>query len=311
MGDQKGFAHIALIVALVMLVIASVSTIRIVKNSITPTPTLAPVNSNKLLVASPSAKASPFSKPATDSKVTKTPIPAIVKTPVPITTPTSTPTSGSSSTSDNSCPYDVNSPSGAIEVQIKPKNDLVIGDQIVELQAKNGCKVLGGSDKQIEIARSRGQGYSSMNWANYSAVPAGSYSVRIQYKGEWTSYTNVDAVSVQRKIVEFTVEGSAPAPTPTATPKPKPICSIFVSPGSVGTAPFGAKVCVGNSSNPYQEIKQELVDYDGNGSWDYQGASYGCHDYTFQNPGTYTPKAKIISTSDEGSDDCQTSVTIN
>jgi hypothetical protein len=81
-------------------------------------------------------------------------------------------------------------------------------------------------------------------------------------------------------------------------------------PSSTGTAPYQASVCVGNNSNPYQSVTQEFADFNGDGNWDYQGLSYGCHAYTFQNPGTYYPKAKIVSSNGE-SDICQTSVTIN
>lgn len=104
---------------------------------------------------------------------------------------------------------------------------------------------------------------------------------------------------------------STPVSTPAPTPKPKPVCSVTVIPSSSGTAPYEASVCVGNNSNPYQSVQQELVDYDGNGSWDYQGAQYGCHSYTFQTPGTFSPKAKIIGSSGEESEICQTTITVN
>ena len=102
-----------------------------------------------------------------------------------------------------------------------------------------------------------------------------------------------------------------PTATPTPTPRPKPICSILIMPTSSGTAPYDASFCVGNNSNPFQAVQKEFVDYDGNGSWDYEGAQYGCHAYTFQSPGTYSPKAKIIGSSGDESDTCQTTVTVN
>lgn len=114
-----------------------------------------------------------------------------------------------------------------------------------------------------------------------------------------------------------------PAPVSTPTPVPttvqstststpaKPVCTILVMPSSTGTAPYQASVCVGNNSSPYQAVQQEFVDYDGDGNWDYQGPSYGCHSYTFQNPGTYFPKTKITGTSGQESDICQTTVTIS
>mgnify|MGYP001576016117 CR=1 FL=1 len=66
-----------------------------------------------------------------------------------------------------------------------------------------------------------------------------------------------------------------------------------------------------NDSNPTQAVKQEFVDYDGEGNWNYQGAQYGCHSFTFQSPGTYSPKAKIIGSSGDESDVCQATVTVN
>lgn len=102
-----------------------------------------------------------------------------------------------------------------------------------------------------------------------------------------------------------------PTPSPTTAPKPKPVCSVSVLPSGTGIAPYQASVCVGNNSNPYQYIAQEIVDYDGNGSWDYQGSTYGCHSFTFQSPGTYSPKAQIINTSGVESDICQTSAIIS
>lgn len=122
--------------------------------------------------------------------------------------------------------------------------------------------------------------------------------------------------------IQISFLASFPSPTvyPSATPNqnnptsisnPKPVCSVLVMPSSTGTAPYQASVCVGNNSNPYQSVQQELVDYDGNGSWDYQGQSFGCHSFIFQNPGTYYPKAKIIGISGQESDICQTSATIS
>lgn len=99
--------------------------------------------------------------------------------------------------------------------------------------------------------------------------------------------------------------------TPTPTPNPKPICSISVIPSNTGVAPYQASVCIGNNSNPYQNIGQEFVDYNGDNTWDYQGLFYGCHLYTFQNPGNYYPRAKIVGTSGVESDICETSAIIS
>lgn len=99
-------------------------------------------------------------------------------------------------------------------------------------------------------------------------------------------------------------------PSPTATPKSKPNCNILILPYSNGIAPYSASVCVGNN-NPYLAVQQEFVDYEGDGSWDYQGPMYGCHSFTFQNPGTYYPKAKIVLISGDESDICQTTAVIS
>lgn len=100
-------------------------------------------------------------------------------------------------------------------------------------------------------------------------------------------------------------------PTAVPTPKPKPVCSITVVLPNDAKAPFQTSICTGNNSNPYQNLQKEFADLDGDGNWDYQGAFYGCHTFTFQTPGTYSPRAKIVNTSGEESDVCQTSVTIN
>lgn len=232
-------------------------------------------------------------------------------------TPTKKPTSSlvtatpSPAATQSSCAYGSGA-TGAVKVEIKPQSGLVVGDQTVELQALTGCKVLDGSssDKQTMVARAGGNGYASMNTVTYSSVPSGSYSVRIQYKGQWTGYQNVTVVAGQSKTVEFQVNGETPTSTPTPTSIPKPVCGLVV-PNSSGSAPFAATLCVSNNSSPYQAIQQELVDYNGDGLWDYQGPTYGCHGYTFTAAGSYTPRAKIVNTNGVESDVCQAAVTVN
>lgn len=142
----------------------------------------------------------------------------------------------------------------------------------------------------------------------FSTVPPGPYKVRISYNGVWSEQKDVTVYSATLSTVEFTVAGVSPTPSP--TPRPKPICGVIVTPSNSGYAPYQANICIGNYSNPYQAVSQEWVDYNGNGSWDYQGAQWGCHSYTFQTPGTYTPKAKYIGTSGDESDICQATVTV-
>lgn len=297
---QKGFIPIIFIIIVAVLGLVSIVVVKKFKDLKIPEQTVQTTESNNEI--SPTDSPIPTSSP----KVNKIPTLTTIPTQKPSVIPTSNP-----SFSNNSCPYDLTGPTGAIKVDIKPQTGLVVGDQTVELQARSGCKVLDGrsTDKQTMIARAGGNGYSSQNSVTYSTVPAGPYSVRIQYKGQWTEYRNIDAVSTQSRTVEIFVEGGTPPSTP--TPVPKPICSVIVMPSNTGTAPYQASVCVGNNSNPYQSVQQEFVDYNGDGNWDYQGPSYGCHSFTFQNQGSFSPKAKIVGTSGQESDVCQTSVTIN
>lgn len=303
--NSRGFAPIVYLIAIAVVIISAL----FIKTFTTKTPIQPPTESASPSTATPSAQVSSSPKPTPSSNnKTKTSNP----TSTPKTSPTAPPTSSNTPSTDASCNYNLSGPTGAVQVNIKPSSGQVVGDQIVELQAKSGCKVLDGrsSDKQTMIARAGGNGYSSQNSVTFSTVPAGSYSVRIQYKGQWTGSSGVDVVATQQKIVEFSVEGATPQPTPTPTPKPKPVCSILILPSTSGTAPFQASVCAGNNS-PSQQIQQEFVDYTGDGSWDYQGPQYGCHSYTYQNSGTYTPKVKISNSDGEESDVCQTTVTVN
>lgn len=94
-------------------------------------------------------------------------------------------------------------------------------------------------------------------------------------------------------------------------------CRVSILPASKGTAPYEARVCVDNPDEVIQGKYIDYVDYDGNGSWDYQGrwdqkgSVHGCHGYTFQSKGIFSPKAKIIDQEGKESDICKTSVTVN
>lgn len=307
--NQKGVAPIVLVLAVVILAVLSILAVDKFKGLIMPGQKSVNIASDSSTIATPSAKASPTFLPASTFKPNKTSSPTVTPTQKPSSTPTTPP----AATTGNSCPYGLTGPDGAIQINIIPNHDQVVGDQVVELHAKSGCKILEGrsTDNWIMIARSGGNGYSTQNTVTYSTVPAGSYSVRIQYKGQWTDGKGVDVVSTKLSNVDFTVDGSASPSTPTPTPKPKPVCNVSILPSNSGTAPYQASVCVVNQTNPYQPIQQEFADYDGDGNWDYQGSVYGCHGYTFEKPGIFNPKAKIVNTSGEESDVCQTSVTIN
>lgn len=247
-----------------------------------------------------SATPSPTSTKSTTQATTKTSTP----TPKPSTTATPAPT-----TTTVSNPYNLTSATGSVKVMVKAQNGNLGFTPSAELSTVSGFKVLDGrsTDKITQFGKDRTD--ELRGEIVFSTAPPGPYKVRISYNGSWSDQKDVTVSSAQQSYIEFSVTGVAPTPTP--TPKPKPICSVLVSPSSSDTAPYEASVCVGNNSNPYQAVQKEFVDYDGNGSWDYEGAQYGCHSYTFQTPGSYSPKAKIIGSSGDESDVCQTSVTIN
>jgi hypothetical protein len=100
-----------------------------------------------------------------------------------------------------------------------------------------------------------------------------------------------------------------PAPTPTAVKKP--ICSLSFIMSNQGTAPFQASVCVGNNSDPYQTFDNEKVDYQGDGSWDYDGTHFGCHPTTYTTPGTYTARAIVRNNTTGDSEPCTATVVVN
>lgn len=259
--------------------------------------------------ASPSA--TPSSTPLPDKPKTisqKKPNPT-APTPSPAPKRTTAPTPAPAAFQTPSNPYDLNSPTGSVKVMVKAQSGDLGYTPLAELTTVSGFKVLDGrsTDKITQYGKDRTDYLRGE--ILFSTAPPGPYKVRISYNGVWSDQKDVTVSSGKQTDVEFTVAGVTPTPTP--TPKPKPICNVLVMPSSSGSAPFEASVCVGNNSNPYQAVQQEFVDYDGNGSWDYQGPQYGCHSYTFQTPGTYSPKAKIIGSSGEESEICQTTVTFN
>jgi hypothetical protein len=121
---------------------------------------------------------------------------------------------------------------------------------------------------------------------------------------------------------------SASATTSTATPTPtsttstqsststqttakKPACNVTFNPSGLGTAPFQASVCIGNTSDPFQQVDLEYVDFEGDGTWDYSGPKYGCHPYTYNTPGLYKAKGKIHSPENGDSDVCEAYIAAN
>lgn len=299
---EKGFAPITVIIVIIGLIGGGLLISKKVQLPITNYQTKPQVSDSPSATdsAKPAQSSIPSSKPTKTSFVTKAPTP----TSKPSATVTPSPTSTIISN-----PYDLNSATGSVKVLVKPQTGELGFTPQAELSTISGFKVLDGrsTDKITQFGPNRTD--SLRGEIIFSTAPPGPYKVRISYNGSWSDQKDVTVASAKQSTVEFTVAGVAP--TPTSTPRPKPICNVLVMPSSTGTAPFEASVCVGNQSNPYQAVQKEFADYDGNGSWDYEGNQYGCHSYTFQSAGTYTPKAKIIGTSGDESDVCQTSVTIN
>lgn len=210
------------------------------------------------------------------------------------------------------CSYNLSGPTGAIQVNIKPTSGSVVGDQTVELQAKSGCKVLDGrsTDKETRIARAGGNGYSSQNSVSFSTVPAGSFSVRIQYKGQWTGYKGVDVVSAQNKTVEFTVDGETPTSTPTPTPLPKSTCAVEV-PSISGTDPLTANLAYSAKYSGNKYVAGAQWDFTGDGSWDTDmSLSNGSLAHTFSSAGSYTIKLRLKMSDEELTETCSKTITL-
>ena len=244
---------------------------------------------------------SPSSQPSTSSSAK----PSSTKSPSPTPKTSSTP-SPSPSSSSTSNPYDLTSPSGAVRVVLKAQNGVINSSPQAQLIANGGFKVLDGkSTDRISQSLSE-KGTSGQKETSFSTAPAGPYTVKISL-GSWSDSKTINVESTKLSTAEFTFAGETPTPTPQ-----KPVCSVSLTPDvNTGSAPFNTTVCVGNNSNPSQNVTQEFLDYEGDGSWDYQGAQYGCHSYTYSSPGSFTAKAKIIGSSGVESDVCQTSITIN
>lgn len=300
-NSQSGFLIPPIIVLIGIILTVGVVTV-VYKSKLTNQPVPqnakeASSSANPQQSASPSPTSTKFTPQATSKTATPTPKPTTSPTPTPVTN------------SAPSNPYDLNNATGSVKVMVKAQNGNLGYTPSAELSTVSGFKVLDGrsTDKITQFGKDRTD--ELRGEIVFSTAPPGPYKVRISYNGQWSDQKDVTVSSAQQSYIEFSVAGVAPTPTP--TPRPKPICSVLVMPSSSGTAPYEASVCVGNNSNPYQAVQKEFADYDGNGSWDYQGAQYGCHSYTFQSPGTYSPKAKIIGSSGDESDVCQTTVTVN
>ncbi|KKQ84419.1 MAG: hypothetical protein UT08_C0018G0025 [Candidatus Woesebacteria bacterium GW2011_GWB1_38_8] len=267
MKNQKGFVHLILIIAVVVIGLGAI-TYSAYKNSkvknqtqVNPEITVSPENQNgqgaeNNITTIPS----PAPKTTTSPKVTAKP------TQKPTTTPTKSSTSGSS------CNYNTSAGTGAVKVNIQAQTGILVGD---------------------------------------SSVPAGSYSIRAQYKGQWTGYQAISVNSGQLTTTTITVSGDTPTNPPTPSPKPKPRClSPVIYPSSTGVAPFNALL----QPQGYADLAGGIAGYEwdfiGDGSWD-TSASPNAQYYTYQPAGTYTVKMRVLATNGEYSDTCQSTVTVN
>lgn len=225
----------------------------------------------------------PSPNPSPTTKNSPTPTPTTKNTPTPKPTTRATPTTSPSS---YSCPYNLSVATGAVKVNLRAQSGVLVGDQVVELQANSGCSVLvnKSTDKDTRIAR---QGSPVVD---FSQVPPGPYRVRVKYKDQWTGYQVVDVSSGQQATITITVSGDTPSNTPTPTPKPRPTCyNPVVYPSTTGTAPFQVTLQPQGDAGSTGGIQGYEWDFTGDGSWD-TGASPDAQVYTYQNPGTYTVK---------------------
>ncbi|MBI2662722.1 hypothetical protein HYX11_04655 [Candidatus Woesearchaeota archaeon] len=92
----------------------------------------------------------------------------------------------------------------------------------------------------------------------------------------------------------------------------KLVCRVSVLPSSKGDVPYQARVCVDNPDERIQQEYKDYVDFEGDGSWnEYENAKHGCHSYTYQTKGTFSPTAKIVDIKGIESDICQTTLTVS
>ena len=301
MKNQKGFVHLILIIAVVVIGIGAI-TYSAYKNSkvknqtqVNPEITVSPENQNGQGAENNiTTTSSPTPKTTTTPKFTVKPTQKLTATPT------------KSSSSGSSCNYNTSAGTGAVKVNIQAQTGILVGDQIVELQAQSGCKVLVNvsTDKDTRIAR---QGSPSVD---FSSVPAGSYSIRAQYKGQWTGYQVISVNSGQLTTATITVSGDTPTNPPTPSPKPKPTCyTPGVNPSS-GTAPLSVQLSGYGMSGAAGTMVAYEWDFTGDGSWDSTG-SLNPPNYTYQTAGIYTVKVRVLASNGEYSDTCQNTVTVN
>jgi hypothetical protein len=105
--------------------------------------------------------------------------------------------------------------------------------------------------------------------------------------------------------------GSSATPTPSSSSVTySPSCQMNVIPSFSGTAPYNALVSVGGGTGGHGTIAGYQWDYDGNGSWD-SGTTSGDYWHVFSSAGSYTVKARLVTSTNEYSNTCSVTITVN
>ena len=187
----------------------------------------------------------------------------------------------------------------------------MVGDQLVELHANSGYKVLANKSSDVDTRIAR-QGSPSIT---FSQAPPGPYSVKVRYKDQWTGWHNITVSSAQLTTISVTVSGDIPTPIPTPTPTPKPICFnpiVYSSstgiPSNTGTAPYSVILQPQGSAGSTGGMAGYEWDFTGDGSWD-TTASPNAQTYTYQK-GSYNVRMRVLAINGEYSSVCQTTVTV-
>jgi hypothetical protein len=304
--NNKGFAPIIIILLIVVVLAGGIYiAYKDYKSANTlPSQTSSSDNSFNLsmLTPSPATTSTTLAPTATSKSVVKT------VTPVPTIKPTAT---AQSTSSNGSCPYNTTGTTGAIKINVHPQAGILLGDQLAEVDAQSGCNVLLGSSSYTYTIKSAGNGTSSLNSITISSISAGPFSIKIRYKDQWTSYTNINVSSASLTTTDIYVSGD-PAPTiaatPTPTPLPKPVCFDPIPYPASGKAPLSVNFQPQGSAGNTMGMSEYDWDYMNNGSWSSSGLNMGNH--TYQSPGTYTINMRILSINGQYSDNCQTTVTV-
>lgn len=252
------------------------------------------------------SKFSPLASPTVFS-------PGSVVSPTPKSVPANSPKPSSALTpipvsNIPSSVYNLTGATGAVKVLISAQSGVLVGDQIVELKAQSGSKVLVNKSTDVDTRIAR-QGTPEVT---FSTVPPGPYSVRVKYKADWGGYSNINVSSAQQTTTTVTVPGDpapSPTPTPTPTPLPKPVCiGITVYPASNGPAPLSVTLQPNASSGSAGGISGYQWDFTGDGGWD-TGVSPDAQNYIYSSIGVYTVKLRVLGTNGQYSDSCQTTIT--